>query len=623
MDDTDPAPPTVSSPVIWGEDGVPRSRLFGDIYFSSADGLAESRAVFLAGCDLPRAWDGRDRFTVGELGFGSGLNILALLDLWRRARPNGGRLQNLSVEAFPMPAEDARRALAAWPEVADLAEALLAHWPRRARGFHRIDFPELGATLDLAVLDVLDALQAWAGRADAWFLDGFSPACNQDMWRPAVFDALAHRSAPGARCATFTVAGDVRRGLAAAGFEVAKAPGYGRKRERLEARLASPAPLNAAQPRIAIVGAGIAGAALARAFRALGAPAEVLEAVHPGAGASGNPAALVMPRLDAGGGTVAQLYAQAVARAHDLYGRHPDAVIARGVLQLEIGPKDPSRFDRIAASELFAAGAIERLSRAAMGERLGEDAPAGGLALAEALVIRPSAILKAWLGETRPRTAAVARIAREDGAWWLYDAGGGVIARADVVCLAAGLACRDLAPEAPLSAVRGQVGFFAAKDRPDAVIGAGYLIPTPDGLLFGATHDRDDIASDVRAGDMARNLDLLRQLRPSLATAAEAAPLDARAGVRAVTPDFLPLAGALGQPGLYILCGLGSRGFCAAPLLAEHLAATAIGAASPLPRNLAAIVEPSRFDIRRRQRGGGPPRPRPRADDHLTGPPKS
>jgi len=604
MNDTDPDSPTTASPVIWGADGAPRSRLFGDVYFSSADGLAESRAVFLAGCGLPQAWAGRERFTIGELGFGSGLNILALLELWRRTRPAGAQLNIFSIEAFPMPAEDARRALAAWPEIADLADSLLARWPRRARGFHRVDFPDLDARLDLAVMDAAPALAAWSGSADAWFLDGFSPACNPDMWSPAVLQVLALRSAPGARCASFTVAGEVRRGLAAVGFQVAKAPGFGRKRERLEARL-PPAPVPpVGRPRVAVVGAGIAGAALARGFRALGASVEVLEADHPGAGASGNPAALVMPRLDAGAGPVAQLYVQAIARAGDLYGEHPEAVIARGVLQLETGPKDASRFDRIAACDLFAPGAAVRLTRAALGERLGEPAPVGGLALGDALVIRPSAILEVWLAGARRRTATVTTMAREGEAWRLFDGQGREIARAEVVCLAAGLACRDLSPTAPLAAVRGQVGFLASNPRPAAAIGAGYLIPTDEGLLFGATHDRDDEASEARDGDTARNLAFLRRLRPVLAAGLDLATLRARAGVRAVTPDFLPLAGALDAPGLFILCGLGSRGFCAAPLLAEHVAATALGAPSPLPRNLAAIVDPSRFELRRRRRLG-------------------
>src|SRR5580693_2665962 len=158
-----PTPPSpldsdASSPVVWSVDGVPRSRLFDDIYYSTADGLAESRAVFLAGCGLPDAWRGRRRFVVGELGFGSGLNILALLALWRAAREPGARLHIFSIEAFPMPAEDARRALAAWPELGDLAAGLTQRWPRRARGFHRIAFSDLNAVLDLAVMDAGEAL---------------------------------------------------------------------------------------------------------------------------------------------------------------------------------------------------------------------------------------------------------------------------------------------------------------------------------------------------------------------------------------------------------------------------------------------------------------------------------
>jgi tRNA 5-methylaminomethyl-2-thiouridine biosynthesis bifunctional protein len=251
-----------ASPVAWGEDGVPRSPRFGDVYYSSAGGLAEARTVFLDGCGLPDAWAGRSRFVVGELGFGSGLNILALLDLWRRARPVGAHLQIFSVEAFPMPAADARRALAPWPELGDLAEGLLARWPRRAKGFHRLDFADLGASLDLAVMDVTEALDAWSGRADAWFLDGFSPSRNPAMWSHEVLAGVARRSVAGARIATFTVAGAVRRGLEANGFQVEKKPGFAAKRERLEAR-APTAPVRPAPraPSVAIIGGGIAGAA--------------------------------------------------------------------------------------------------------------------------------------------------------------------------------------------------------------------------------------------------------------------------------------------------------------------------------------------------------------------------
>lgn len=601
-----PVPGLSDSPVAWSEDGVPRSRLFDDVYYSTADGLAESRAVFLAGCGLPEAWRGRGRFVVGELGFGSGLNILALLALWRDTREPGARLHIFSVEAFPMPVEDARRALSAWPEMGGLASQLLDRWPRRARGFHRIDFGDIGAVLDLAVMDVKAALAAWSGEADAWFLDGFSPARNPAMWTPAVLSGLGVHSAPGARVASFTVAGAVRRGLAAAGFAVEKRPGFGRKSERLEARWPGPAPAgptDAPAPRIAIVGAGVAGAALARAFRVLGARPLVIEASETGAGASGNPAALVMARLDAGGGAVAQLYAQALARAADLFGDVPEAVISRGAIQLEAGPKDASRFDRIAGDDLFEAGAMARLSACEAEAGLGEPVDVGGLGIRDARVVEPAAILRDWLAGVDIRRAEVDRVERAQGAWRLLDTSGGEIAQADIVCIAAGAGAVRLATGLPLSLVRGQVSLMEADDSPGAAIWGGYLIPTRGGVLFGATHDRGDDDAGVRPQDHRRNLDQLAQARPKLAARIDVAALRGRASLRAVTPDFLPLAGALaGAPGLYILSGLGSRGFCAAPLLAEHVAAIALGFATPLPHALVEIVDPERFDRRRIRR---------------------
>ncbi|MBX3482787.1 tRNA (5-methylaminomethyl-2-thiouridine)(34)-methyltransferase MnmD, partial [Phenylobacterium sp.] len=191
--------PSSGSPLEWTPDGQPRSRAFGDVYFSAEDGLAETRAVFLEGCGLPQAWAGRRRFVVGELGFGTGLNIAALLHLWRETRPQDGHLHIFSVEAYPITADEAARALSRWPELAEVVALLTARWPGRARGRHRVDLPELSATLDLAVMDVEPALAGWQGRADAWFLDGFAPSANPQMWSEEVLGLVAARSAPGAR----------------------------------------------------------------------------------------------------------------------------------------------------------------------------------------------------------------------------------------------------------------------------------------------------------------------------------------------------------------------------------------------------------------------------------------
>ena len=590
------------SPLEWTADGQPRSRLYDDVYFSAEDGLAESRAVFLAGCGLPEAWRGRRRFTVGELGFGTGLNIAALLELWSRTRPPGGRLHAVSVEAHPIAAHEARRALARWDELSPFAEAFTERWPGPATGVWRLELPALGATVDVLIGEAAEALAGWEGRADAWFLDGFAPARNPAMWTAPLLAMVAARSRPGAVAATFTVAGEVRRALAAAGFAVDKRPGFGRKRERLVATLPGLARDPPGARRIAVIGAGVAGAAAGRAIAALGAEPLVFDAEGLAAGASGNPAALVTPRLDAGLGPPARLFAEAFRRAIGLYEQHPDAILARGALQLALTGRDEARFATIAASDLFAPGDLAMLSPAEASAALGEAAPAA-LSLSRGLVIEPRPVLGRWAANVR--RAQVAGLSPTAGGVALRDAAAAVLAEADAVIVAAGLASARLLAGLPLSAVRGQASWttWPAPKAPPAAFG-GYVIPTREGLLFGATHDRGDEARDVRAGDHLRNLAALAQGLPRLAERLADAPLEGRAAVRVATPDRLPAAGPApeGPPGVFVLAGFGARGFTLAPLLAEHVAALAAGAASPLAGPLAVLIDPARFAARAARR---------------------
>jgi len=599
-----PPPKPPEDIAIWDGPGPPRSRRHGDIYFSADDGLSEARSVFLAGCDLPQAWAGRRRFTVGELGLGAGLNMAALLHLWKDHRPAGGHLQIFSVENDLMSPGEVSRALGIWPELAEVAAVLAARWPPRARGFHRIDLPEISATLDIAVMEGREGLAAWQGLADAWFLDGFSPALDPGLWGPEILRLVAARSAPGARAATYTVAGAVRRGLAAAGFDVRRRPGHGRKRERLEACWPGFPPPEPAAPRIAIIGAGIAGAALTRAFRALGADPVVFEAEGQGAGASGGPAALAAPRLDAGLGDIAALFAQAARRAVALYSQVPGVVSGRGAVQLATGPKDKSRFEAIAGSDLFAPGHMASLDADGVEAWVGETCEAG-LAMADAVTLHPQTLLAAWLGHVSK--AHIDRLERVNGLWRLFDSADGLVGGFDVICLAAGAACRALCSDLPLLPVRGQANWAPGMTTPDleamgAVSFGGYVLPAPAGVLFGATHDRGDAGVDIRESDTARNIAGVQAALPRLAGRLSTPKLEGWAATRATTTDYLPLAGAW-SPGLYVLSGLGSRGFTLAPLLAEHVAALILAAPSPLPRAHAQIVSPGRFAARAARRG--------------------
>ena len=590
-----------ASPLLtWTEEGEPRSGRFGDVYFSRDDGLAETRAVFLEGCGLPDAWTGRNHFTVAELGFGTGLNIAALLDLWRRTRPEGGRLHIFSVEGFPLTAAEAARALGAWPELAEATEALIANWPAATPGFHRVDLPGFDAVLDLAVGDAAWALEQWSGAADAWFLDGFSPALNPGMWSPEVMALIAKRSAPGARLATFTVAGTVRRGLAEQGFVVEKRPGHGRKRERLEAHLPS-AFEPSRPPRVAVIGAGIAGASVVRALKAQGVRAVAFEDERPGAGGSGFPAALVTPRLDAGDHGIAALHAQALERAGDLYAAIPDAVTGHGVLQLPQAPRDAARFEKVARQPIWNDGDMAVLDEEAASAVAGEATEQGGLLMKGAFALRPAAVLSNWLADAEMRAERVTRLERTDGCWRLIGEDDAVLGEVDAVVLAAGWGSSALLDEFDqtprLSPVRGQADWIEGDMTVRPMAWGGYAVPMGQGVLFGATHDRGDTDTAPREDDSARNLATLEARLPELAKRiAAAGPVQNRAAVRATTPDRLPVAGAL-DDGLYVLGGLGSRGFCVAPLLGEHIAALVLGQPSPLPRDLAARVSPRRSSV--------------------------
>ena len=215
--------------VEWRDGRVPVSTRFDDPYFSLDDGLEETRHVFLAGNDLPARFGGA--FAIAELGFGTGLNFLVTWQAWEAAGAPG-TLHFTSFEAFPLDPEDMRAALAAFPVLAPLADRLLARW---ASGAGAVELAP-GLLLEVVPGDARRTLPDWAGRADAWFLDGFAPAKNPELWEPALLRAVHDRAATGGTFATYTAAGAVRRALEEAGFSVTRVPGFGHKRHMTTGR---------------------------------------------------------------------------------------------------------------------------------------------------------------------------------------------------------------------------------------------------------------------------------------------------------------------------------------------------------------------------------------------------
>jgi tRNA 5-methylaminomethyl-2-thiouridine biosynthesis bifunctional protein len=568
----------------WPDAGaIPYSRDHDDVYFSG-EGLSEKRTVFLTGCGLPEAWAGRERFSVGELGFGTGLNLLCLWDLWRRHRPSPtARLDYLTFEGFLMPASDAARIHAAWPELADLSAQLRAQWPDRARGQQHIHLPD-NITLTIAIGDIAETLPQARASIDAWFLDGFAPAKNAGMWSPAALQHVARLSAANARAATYTVAGDVRRNLEAVGFTIAKLPGHGRKKERLEARFTLQGVARPTPPkRVAIIGAGVAGACAARAFVRRGCDVTVYDkAGAPAAGASGNPLALVMPRLDAADSPAARALIEAWLYARRAWDHVGDAAETFGAAHLARGPREEQRFAKLAADPPLDETILH--------------ARAEGLTHFGAMAIDPARAL--------PRLI--------DGAAFRggCEISPGDEMDADLIVVCAGMGAAAFGAP-PLEGRLGQVEFCAEDGPACALADGGYAVRAMGRFVFGATFEAAD--GEPQVSDTARrhNLDVLKRLRPAF-TPSEIA---SRAAIRATTPDRFPFAGAPPQKqkapdgtpapsGRYrLIGGLGSRGFLWAPLLAELVASEAFGEPSPVETSVADCLDPGRFLARAARRG--------------------
>lgn len=615
----------------WKDDGTPVSRAFNDVYFSLSDGLEETRSVFLKACGLPERWVDRTCFTIAELGFGTGLNFLGLIDCWQKStRQPDAWLHFVSVEKFLMSADDARKALSRWPELDALSELLISRWPVRMRGLQRIEFPEVNVTLTIYIGDAEDWLYLCDFKADAWFLDGFAPAKNDDMWRNRLYGLMAKHSAPGCLVGTYTVAGHVRRGLAEAGFEVAKKPGFGRKRERLEAVwpdgnndevVPDPyvcLPDRATFHNVAVVGAGIAGACVANAFARRGYRVRVFDAASgPASGASGNPLGLVMPRIDAADTMQARLLLQCYFRALQFYAHLDDEakipVTARHFAQND---KERTRFEKVLADP--------PLDESWLTGEWVNDGPV--LLHHGAMMVRPTKVVEALLDH--PNISCVWNAPVSEIDTLRNDMG-----EAALVIVTAGWTSGTMMTDAGLS-LAGKLGQVDWADQlvpcvTSARADGSYIIRTDNTLLFGATFERVKAGETPDCSEEARqsNLEAAMRLAPDWMQDVDRSDLKSRASVRGTTPDRMPIAGVLfetgsvlpvlgplahgidirepvpHQPLNYTLTGLGARGFTFAPLLADLIVSQVLGEPLPLARSEVEQVSPLRFLIRAVRKG--------------------
>lgn len=596
-------------------DGAPYSAQYGDVYFSVEGGIAETRHVFLSGNELPGRWRNCSRFTIVETGFGAGLNFLATWQAFRESAPPDALLHYVSVEKHPLRAGDLGRLQTQWPQFRELAEALLDAWPPLMPGFHRLHFEAGRVSLTLLFGDALEMLSELDASADAFYLDGFAPARNPEMWSPALCTQLARLANPGATVTTYSVAGTVKRALAQAGFAVEKRPGYARKREMLSARFpgnwhAAPMPAT----RVAVIGAGIAGTSVALALARSGLAVDLYEEMSaPARATSANPAGLVRPFLSLEQGArnrftwAAHAYA---VRHYDALAHMADGMWDRsGVLQL---PRDSAHGDKLQRALAQSAHAVAQaawVNENEAAELTGAQIAGPGVWFADAGRLSGRAACSGALraaGERISLHASTRILDIEAGAdgFLLRGADNATVAGADRVVFANGYRARQFSMCAgvELRPVRGQLTLIPQRmpGLRAPVCREGYVTPAIDGWhIAGATYDEGAADASVRAGDDTANIARVQGMLPGAFDMVDPASVQSWAGVRCASRDRSPLLGPLAL-GVYAMLALGSRGFTWAPLAAELVAAQVAGAPLPVERELSAGLSVRRLANRSR-----------------------
>ncbi len=617
--------PLIPARLAFNAEGTPYSREFDDLYHSADGGAAQAHHVFLGGNGLPARWRGVRCFTILETGFGFGLSFLATWDAWREDPERPARLHYVAVEKHPFTAQDLAVLHAPHAEFAALSEELRSAWPLLVPGVHRLEFEHGRVVLTLAFGDAATVLPELRLAADAIYLDGFAPAKNPDMWSPALLKAVARLAAPGATAATWSVAAEVRTGLRAAGFMAEKRRGFARKSEMLVAqfvprRTLRPKPALPEERSAVVVGAGIAGAAVAERLASSGWEVTLVERhLEPALEASGNHAGAFHPVLSPDDSRFARLTRSAFTfllehwRQFDAIGAAPEWKRC-GCLQLARDAREAAAqraaLDALAPPLDYAQRVDARQASAYAGVKLA----AGGLFFPQGGWIRPRSFARALIARSRARTLygrEVAALERAGARWIVRDREGEVLAEAGAVVLANAADALRLAP-APhlrLRRVRGQLTYLPPlRGLKAVVLRGGMVLPPIDGIsVAGASFDLEDTDTSVRATSHEGNLERLEQIVPGASRGLDPAALEGRTSFRAVARDRLPLIGALPSPGLYGAFAYGSRGLLWAALGAELLASLMEGEPLPLEAPLAEALAPDRFARRvaRRRRGAG------------------
>lgn len=619
-------PRIIPARLVLRDDGTPWSEAYQDIYHSSAGGLEQARRVFLEGNGLPGRWQGRETFTIVETGFGLGLNFLATWASWRDDAKRCKRLHYVAAELHPFSAADLATAHNASPQFAPLITELRTHWPPLVPGFHRLHLDGGRVILTLLFGQARALLAQLDARVDAFYLDGFAPRVNPEMWSEALIGELARLAATDATIATWSVHGATRRTLQQAGFSCDKRRGFAAKSEMLVGRFTRGQTASNLHRHALVIGAGLAGSATAHHLLERGWHVAVIDAAYsPAQGASGNHAGVLraLPSRD-------DNRMSRITRAGALYGIHhitrlsaaglPVRWAACGVLHLARDEKQAAKQREVVAALYEPADLLRFVERDEASHIAGWPVAIGGWWFPAGAWVNPPSLCAANLAAWPQRLLThygreVAALEDTGSEWIARDARGQEIARAPVAILANGTAITRLTQSAaiPVVAARGQVSHvraLAGASPKVVVCRGGYVSPAIDGVLAaGATFSVDDDEIGLREADHAENLAKLATMLPGFA----AEVIGGRVGFRPASPDRLPIVGAVpdaAQPhhgtlatvarhrDLYAVSGFGARGLVWSALVAEILASQLNDEPLPIERELRDAMDPARYALR-------------------------
>lgn len=657
---TPPKPPLQNAQLSW-KNRAPISEQFDDIYFSPADGLQETEYVFLKHNQLPERWQTLDEhavFSIAETGFGTGLNFLCTAQHFLQSHPSA-QLHFISYEKYPLHKEDLATALNIWPQLQTLSNELLSRYPHATPGFHRLSLADDRIHLTLALGDINQYLPQTRARVDAWFLDGFAPAKNPEMWTNTLFKHMARLSHDQTSFATVTAADIVKRGLKAQGFEIRKHSGYGRKREMLAGHYQQQKERAAYQLRdkpwflysqtvpkdktAIVIGAGLAGCQSAHALAKRGYRVTLIER-HPAVAqeASGNAAGVIYPKFSAHDSAQYRFYQQAYLHAL----QHIRIVLGQaegvswddcGVLQLAHDASEAKLHKALIEQNHWPQQVFRSLSPEEASELAGTDIQHPSLYFPESGWVSPPALCKALIQhpniQLQTETEAIELTRLENHQWQLNCVEKSVQAQTVIIANAADATQFGQSQSLPLKKIRGQVSLFELPDNTEISLNTvichkGYITPQMGNTIpCGASFNLRDEETALRSSDHEYNIENLKHYLPQLA---QELPLDdhkteqGRVGFRCQTPDYLPIIGPVADEqrykvsyknlltglkygeleidnyhhGLFINVAHGSRGISNTGLGAEILASYINNEPSPVDQGVLEAVHPARFIIR-------------------------